>query len=92
MKKIQITILLTLIGLIFSGCGGNNPMEGVSMTLFGLPAGFLWGIWDGITAPFALIGKLFAFDVNIYEVHNSGNWYNFGFFLGIVTWGASGTK
>jgi hypothetical protein len=26
---------------------------------------------------------LFNDNVNIYEVHNNGNWYNFGFMLGV---------
>jgi hypothetical protein len=27
---------------------------------------------------------LFNDNVNIYEVHNNGNWYNFGFMLGVA--------
>jgi hypothetical protein len=28
--------------------------------------------------------SLFNDNVNIYEVHNNGNWYNFGFMLGVL--------
>jgi hypothetical protein len=30
--------------------------------------------------------------VNIYEVHNSGNWYNFGFVLGLSVVFGSGSR
>jgi hypothetical protein len=34
---------------------------------------------------------LFSDNVSMYEVHNNGNWYNFGFLLGVGTvWGGGG--
>ena len=42
-------------------------------------------------APIALIVSLFSEGVSMYEVHNNGNWYNFGFLLGMAaTWGGGG--
>ncbi len=77
----KITFLL--LGLFFlTGCGGVNPQEGTGESI-----GFFWGIWDGWTVFFAFIGKMFGADMNIYEVVNNGNWYNFGFLLGIGSWG-----
>jgi hypothetical protein len=47
------------------------------------PAGFLGGVWHGFIAPITFLVSLFAGGVSIYETHNSGRWYEFGFMLGI---------
>lgn len=79
MKKI---VILIGVVLLLSGCGGINPNETASQS-----AGFISGIWDGWTVFFAFIGKMFGYNYNIYEVHNNGNWYNFGFLIGVGSWG-----
>jgi len=38
------------------------------------PAGFLAGLWHGITAPITFIVSLFATGVSIYETTNNGRW------------------
>lgn len=47
-------------------------------------AGFWRGLWHGFIAPLMFFVSLFRDDVNIYEVHNNGRWYNFGFVLGLM--------
>jgi hypothetical protein len=47
------------------------------------PAGFWVGLWHGIIAPLTFLIGLFTKNVRIYEYNNNGNWYNFGFMLGI---------
>ncbi|MGE4584133.1 MAG: hypothetical protein AB7C91_05755 [Sphaerochaeta sp.] len=49
------------------------------------PAGFLLGIWHGWIAPIALIGRLFDPTIRIYEVNNTGWWYEFGFYIAIIS-------
>ncbi len=39
-------------------------------------------MWHGLILPVTFVVSLFAEDVSIYEVHNSGHWYDFGFLLG----------
>lgn len=52
------------------------------------PAGFWYGLWHGIISVIALIIHLFNDHVMVYEIHNTGGWYDFGFLLGvIVVWG-----
>ena len=46
-------------------------------------AGFLGGLWHGIIAPITFIVSLFVDGVSIYETHNNGRWYEFGFLVGI---------
>lgn len=45
-------------------------------------AGFWLGIWHGMIAPISWLVSLFSNTINVYEVHNNGGWYNFGFCLG----------
>jgi hypothetical protein len=47
-------------------------------------AGFWLGLWQGLISPVTFLISLFNSDVNIYEVNNNGNWYNFGFMLGVA--------
>jgi hypothetical protein len=47
-------------------------------------AGFWLGLWHGLIAPITFIVSLFTENVNVYEVHNNGNWYDFGFMLGVM--------
>jgi len=47
-------------------------------------AGFWPGLWHGIILPITFIVSLFTDTVNIYEVDNNGNWYDFGFVLGLA--------
>ena len=42
------------------------------------------GLWHGLIAPITLVISFFEPEVQMYEVHNSGTAYNFGFFLGEV--------
>jgi hypothetical protein len=48
------------------------------------PAGFLAGFWHGVIAPITFIVSLFNPRVRLYETHNSGGWYDFGFVLGLT--------
>lgn len=49
----------------------------------GSDAGFWFGLWHGLITPVTLIVSLFSDDVGIYEVRNSGAWYDFGYVLGL---------
>jgi hypothetical protein len=92
MKK-QYTLLLVFIVLavMVSGCfPGPNAMVDVP-GLDSAPAGFLKGLWHGIIAPFTFFISLFTENVSLYEVHNTGGWYDFGFVLGAgILFGGSG--
>jgi len=46
------------------------------------PAGFWAGLWHGMISPITFIVSLFNRRVRIYETHNQGRWYDFGFILG----------
>ena len=46
------------------------------------PAGFFMGFWHGLISVITLIISIFDCSVRIYEINNSGWWYDFGFILG----------
>ena len=77
-------VLFTLLLVVTAGCApgpnnlANTPNEQGSV------AGFWQGLWHGIIAPVTFIVSLFSVNVHMYEVHNNGGWYNFGFLLGMV--------
>jgi uncharacterized membrane protein len=75
-------IMISALLLTLTACAaGPNPAVGVPGA-DGSTAGFLMGLWHGVIAPFTFVISLFTTNVSIYEVHNSGNWYDFGFALG----------
>jgi hypothetical protein len=54
--------------------------------------GFLPGLWHGFIFPLAWIVSLFVDTVAVYAVPNSGGWYDFGYFLGIVVFGVGAKR
>lgn len=78
-------LLFCCLALILAmGCApGPNMTEKVE-DYDGKVAGFWRGLWHGIISPVTFIISLFSDSVHFYEVHNSGNWYNLGFFIGIL--------
>ena len=77
--------------MALAGCApGPNSLEKTESEE-GEVVGFWRGIWHGFIAPFAFIVSLFSDNVNVYEAHNNGNWYNFGFMIGLsIIFGGSG--
>jgi hypothetical protein len=83
-------LLVLASGLALAACApGANDVAGAGGQ--GL-AGFWLGLWHGIIAPVTFIISLFNDHVNLYEVHNNGNWYNFGFVFGLSIVFGSGAR
>lgn len=52
------------------------------------PAGFWYGLWHGVISFITLIIHVFNDSVSVYEINNTGGWYDFGFLLGVsCIWG-----
>ena len=82
MRKIfALTMIIAMILLLSSCAPGPNRLK-KTPNAQGEVAGFWLGVWHGLIAPLTFIVSLFHDKVGIYDVHNSGNWYNFGFVLG----------
>jgi hypothetical protein len=77
----MLPFLAALLLALTSCAAGPNAQEGLAPP-GGEVAGFWLGLWHGIIAPITFVVSLFNDNVNLYEIHNNGNWYNFGFILG----------
>jgi hypothetical protein len=77
-------VLILLLLNILAGCApGLNQSKGTASE-HGVVAGFWLGLWQGFIAPFVFVASLFKSNLNIYEVHNNGAWYNFGYLFGLA--------
>jgi hypothetical protein len=75
-------MVVALAALLLTACAaGVNPDVGTASP-DGEVAGFFMGLWHGFIAPITFFVSLFTDNVSIYEVFNSGNWYDFGFVIG----------
>ena len=83
-KKSLLLVFIVILAVLFlAGCAaGTNPTVDV-LDADGNSAGFWSGLWHGIISPVTFIISLFTDNVNVYEVFNSGNWYDFGFMFGV---------
>ena len=70
---LSLTLIL-LVGCLPTSALGGRP-----------PAGFFSGLWHGWMAPLSLIVGLFNPDVRLYEVNNVGWWYDFGYYMAIIS-------
>ena len=79
-KKLILLILILTTLIITTACipgNGINTRED--------PAGFFRGIWHGWIAPFSLVLSIFNPSASIYEIHNTGFWYDLGFYAAIIS-------
>ncbi|HNX99118.1 MAG TPA: hypothetical protein PKK12_15685 [Candidatus Aminicenantes bacterium] len=76
-RNAWLALALVLLLAAASCAPGPNPLK-----RSGEAAGFWLGLWHGLISPITFVISVFNSRVNLYEVHNSGGWYNFGFVLG----------
>ena len=84
MKRFLALLPLALL----AACAATQSPAGVAPDA----PGFLLGLWHGFIFPVAWLVSLFAGKVAVYAVPNSGGWYDFGYFLGIVVFGVGARK
>jgi hypothetical protein len=60
---------------------GANPLMNAT-DANGRTAGVFLGIWHGIISPVTMVLSFVNPELQMYEVHNNGNQYNFGFLIG----------
>ena len=89
---LSLLALVILLVSILAGCApGANQSKGVA-NQHDVVAGFWLGLWQGFIAPFVFVASLFKNDLCIYEVHNNGAWYNFGYLFGLAIVGGGGNR
>ena len=82
--SLTVLVLVLLLLNILAGCAaGPNQCKGTASE-HDVVAGFWPGLWQGFIAPFMFVASLFKSTLSIYEVHNNGAWYNFGYLFGLA--------
>ena len=80
--SLKLLILLPLLLLLTSCAAGNTQFTADSL------AGFWYGLWHGIISIISMIIHIFNDSVSVYEINNTGGWYDFGFLVGVISiWG-----
>jgi len=80
-KRVLILCVVTvIISITLVGCIPGNGTYTDSK-----PAGFFAGIWHGWIAPVSLIIGLFRKSIRVYETVNTGWWYDFGFYIAVIS-------
>jgi hypothetical protein len=82
-KALPLACLLLVVLFLAAGCAPHTNELVSPRGATAAAAGFWLGVWHGIIAPVTFVISLFTRSVEMYEVHNNGGWYNFGFLLGI---------
>jgi len=77
--RIPALLLFVMALTLLAGCTPGSAHYDASS-----PAGFLSGIWHGWIAPVSLIIGLFDETTRIYEPHNTGWFYDLGFYIAII--------
>jgi hypothetical protein len=80
---ILLTVFLLLMNVLAGCAPASNQSKGTT-TEHGVVAGFWLGLWQGVIAPIVFVLSLFKSNLGIYEVHNNGAWYNFGYLFGLA--------
>lgn len=83
MVRIAVLVVVTLAGALALAACAPGPND-VASTGAGQDAGFWLGLWHGFICPVTFVISLFTDNVNMYDVHNNGNWYDAGFALGAL--------
>lgn len=90
-QQLATAMLLLIVCCLLCGCTASRNVLKDSPAPDGAVAGFWLGLWHGIILPISFVVSLFQDTVNVYEVHNNGGWYNFGFSLGVFMLGGAGS-
>ena len=86
-RRVVVLAAVAVLTLLMAGCAASaNPSAGQGAG----DAGFWLGLWQGFIAPVAFLVSLVNDAVGIYEVRNTGGWYDFGFLLGVSIFFSSG--
>lgn len=83
-NTIPLLVLLVPLALVAACAPGANS----AVVHDGDVPGFWLGLWHGWIALFTFVVSLFDDHVGVYEIHNKGHLYDFGFVVGaMLFWG-----
>ena len=80
MKNVlKIVIIILFVSFLIACLPGDGKRTSEN------PAGFFSGIWHGWVAPLSLVFGIFNGNIRVYEVNNTGWWYDLGFYMAIIS-------
>lgn len=89
-SKPLVVMAMVVASVALVGCvAGTNTLVDTA-DAEGVIAGFWRGLWHGAIAPLTFVISLFSDTVHVYEVHNNGAWYDFGFLVGLTSYHGGG--
>jgi len=80
LKIVPIILVFLFITLVLTACLPGDGARTITKS-----AGFFTGIWHGWIAPISLIVGIINPAIHIYETFNTGWWYDFGFYIAIIS-------
>lgn len=80
--------LFVLIGVVLAAAAIYIIVYHVGMptrdvNLSGTPANFWLGLWQGLIILLSFVASWFDNNIVLYQVHNNGFWYNFGYIIAL---------
>lgn len=89
-RAVTPAALAVVAVLLLAGCAADANSAAAAAAD---AAGFWPGLWHGLISPITFIVSLFSDTVGIYQVRNSGGWYDVGFMLGVsIVFGGNGGR
>ncbi|MBT8202390.1 MAG: hypothetical protein KJO87_03700 [Acidimicrobiia bacterium] len=73
-------LLVGLLAIVLAACAPGSDAFAPDDR-----ANFFHGVWHGWIAPFTLIWQIFNSDIRVYEPNNTGWWYDFGFYIAVIS-------
>ena len=78
--KLKNVLIVSVLLLMLTSCFPQRRTDSDDHR-----AGVFTGIWHGWIAPVSLVAGFFDSDITIYEKHNTGWWYDLGFYAAIIS-------
>jgi hypothetical protein len=85
-KTKKFIALFVLIGVVLVAAGIYIIVYQVGMPtrdMSGAPANFWLGLWQGLNVFLSFIASWFDNNIVLYQVHNTGFWYNLGYLIAL---------
>lgn len=80
-RRLEFVAVIAIV--LLAACAAGDPRFTAEA-----PAGFWHGLWHGMIAMVTLVIGIFSDTVRVYEIHNTGGWYDCGFLFGaLAIWG-----
>ena len=86
MNSNRVVLAILLVSLLcLTGCVAQPATIIECVDYPRVPSGFFSGIWHGIISPISLIAQALGANWSVYDIVNTGGWYDFGFLLGVAS-------